>query len=146
MWYLRWGWPMTKVKPRFYHIYNLVLERCGSVVKFVQWRPWGHGFSPCIPQCFSITRGPFFMNIHERFLFSFLFSKKIFFISSKKSAIGLQDVHQKVFYTKEVVKARTRGDDISISVLERRLWTKATSSIIAVIFSCSWEQPPKNRQ
>ena len=37
------------------------------------------------------------MNIHERFLFSFLFSKKIFFISIKKSAIGLQNVHQKVF-------------------------------------------------
>ena len=74
----------------------------------------------------------------------FFFPKTISFISIKKSARGLHNVHKKVLYTKEMVKARTRGDDISISVLERRLWTEATSSIIAIIFSCSWEQPPKS--
>ena len=82
--------------------------------------------------------------IHYTWYILIFFSKKISFISIKKNAIGLQNVHKKLFYTKEVVKARTRGDDISISVLERRLWTKATSSIIAIIFSCSWEQPSKS--
>ena len=72
------------------------------------------------------------------------FSQKISFISIKKRSRGLRNVHKKMLYTKEMVRARNRGDDISISVIERSLWTEATSSIIAIIFSFSWEQPPKS--
>ena len=65
---------------------------------------------------------PKFLTPNYIFLFSFsFFFQKIFFISIKKSARGLQNVHKKVLYTKEMVKAGTMGDDISISVLDRKL-------------------------
>ena len=45
--------------------------------------------------------------------------------------------NQLVLNTEEIVKARIKSDDIASSVLERTPWTKATYSIIVVIFSFS---------
>ena len=48
--------------------------------------------------------------------------------------------NKRVLYTKEIVRARTRGDDNSISVLERRMWTDATLSIIVVLLRTTYEE------
>ena len=52
---------------------------------------------------------------------TFFFPQNISFIVLRKVLEGYKMYNQKVLYTKEMVRARTRGDDISILVLERRM-------------------------